>query len=181
MADTWRDRWDSLTSLQERIEQHATGRTGTPVDANADFEHFLVASENMRDGVKRECERRSLASNLVDVQMKSLISLQLAHDLAIKVKHGRQDEPPWSGACDATHNVKLSKGLREPHSPLATQGRSTTVPGTRRPLAEPKRWAHQWEIRYTPACSPRLIVDGVEFSRDVIADWKTILAGLALG
>ena len=49
-----------------------------------------------------------------------------------------------------------SKSLREPHSPLATQGRSTTVPGTRRPLAEPKRWAHQWEIRYTPACSPRL-------------------------
>ena len=91
VADAWRYRWACLTALQERIEQHATGRNGTPIDADADFASFLVESENLRDGVKKECERRSLASpHLVDAQVRSVISLQLAHDLAIKVKHEKQ-------------------------------------------------------------------------------------------
>jgi hypothetical protein len=53
MADDWRDHWDRLLALQERIEQHATGRKGSRIDASADFASFVVESENLRDGVKR--------------------------------------------------------------------------------------------------------------------------------
>ena len=181
MADTWRDHWDRLLALQERIEQHATGRSGTPIEADADFASFLVESENLRDGVKKECERRSLASYPVDAQMRSVISLQLAHDLAIKVKHEIQTrEKPWSTASDATYRVKVSKSLPEPHSPFGSRGRSTTVPGTLSPPLEPRRWAHEWEIRYTPHGLSTLIVDGLQFSRGVIADWRTILTTQAL-
>lgn len=178
MADTWRERWACLIALQERIEQHATGRKGSPVDADADFESFLVGYENLRDAVKKEFGRSNFTPSLVDEEIRNVISLQLAHDLAIKVKHEVQSEPPWSMAIDAAYTVRFSKGLPEPPSPFTSRARWTTVPGTQpTPLEpEPRRWVHQWEIRYTAAGSSTLVVDGVQFSRDVIADWRTFLA-----
>lgn len=178
MADDWRDHWDRLLALQERIEQHATGRKGSPIDASADFASFVVESENLRDGVKRTL---SGSAKAVDSAMRSATSLQLAHDLAIKVKHEVQSRKPWSTAEDAGYDVKLSKGVPDSPSPFERRARSTTLPGTPpSPAPEPTRWAHQWEIRYTPSGSPTLTVDGVQFSRDVAADWRTILAAHGL-
>jgi hypothetical protein len=127
MADDWRDHWDRLLALQERIEQHATGRRGSPIDASADFASFVVESENLRDGVKRTL---SGSAKAVDSAMRSATSLQLAHDLAIKVKHQVQSRKPWSTAEDAGYDVKLSKGVPDSPSPFERRARSTTLPGT---------------------------------------------------
>ena len=75
--------------------------------------------------------------------------------------------------------MKVSKSLPDRHSAFG-RARSTTVPGTRPSPLQPRRWAHEWEIRYTPRGASTLIVDGLQFSRDVIADWQTVLATLAL-
>ena len=165
-------------ALQERIEQHASGCMGTPIDADADFASFIVESENLRDAVKLA---KPGSTTAVGSEMRQSTSLQLIHDLAIKVKHGKQSrEQPWSTAKDATYVVKVSKGLHDSSSPVPRRAGSTTLPGTTAsPPPEPTRWAHRWEIQYTPL-STTLTVDGVQFSREVTADWQQVLAAFGL-
>ena len=164
-------------TLQERIEQHATGRMGSRTDADSDFASFVVESENLRDAVK---VAKPDLEKAVLIAVRQWTSLQLAHDLAIKDKHGHQKSRPWSTAQDVTYVVKISKRIRYSASLFQRRAASTTLLGTPPvPAPGPERWAHQWEIRYTPL-STTLTVDGVQFSRNVIADWRRVLGAFGL-
>ena len=81
--------------------------------------------------------------------MRQTLPLQLAHDIAIKSKHGTQSEPPWAG--DVGGDV-VSQSV----SVFVGTGQS----------------AHYWRITYTPAGAGQLgevSIDALVLSQEVVA------------
>jgi hypothetical protein len=176
VIDTWRERWEMLVGLQERVEQHYTGKRCGQNDGPTDFAGFVVQSENLRDGVQIAINEPK--NGKVMVAMKRSTSLAIAHDLAIKIKHLEQSEPPWTGATDV-EAFDTPRGVYNAPPRRLGQAQVISWPPAPKDTPEPNTWAHQWEIRYTPA-SARIAVDGLEFSRSVIGDWREILDDLGL-
>jgi hypothetical protein len=155
----WRDEWDGLQVLQGRLEEIYEGRAGGSVEARTDLLNFFERSEALRDHAKLALDGTSVRSK-IDTVMRAQRPLAIAHDLAIKIKHGKQDEPPWAG------NVG---GDLVSQSVTVYVGTGTS--------------AHYWEIAFTPTgagTNGDVTVDALALSREVVVAWRSLLVDVAL-
>ena len=162
MIGDWNDHWEQLQALQQRLEDIADGREGGSVVARADLQSFFERSESLRDWAKKAIGDPAK----IDAGMKASTPLSLAHDIAIKVKHQVQDQPPWSGAHDADI-VSQSVAV----TPEAITSSDAPSPATS---------AHQWDVRYTPPGEPPVTSDALQLSREVVGDWRDLLQSVGL-
>ncbi|WP_166793648.1 hypothetical protein [Frankia sp. B2] len=117
---------------------------------------FFVCSESLRDWAKQEIGDTGSPS-CVDDEMKKHDALKLAHDIAIKAKHGTQKRAPWTQAKDA-----------------AIISQSATI----RVGADS---SHEWVAIYTPPGAMEPVeIDAVTLSRDVLAAWRAVLVAVGL-
>lgn len=168
MIGSWRDEWDAVRTLQHRLETIYTGRGDGSTDARADLIAFFERTEGLRDWVTLELDEPKRTGR-IDQAMRDSLPLSLAHDVAIKTKHGRQDEEPWAGRVGGTI-VSQSATVRP-----ATIGSASEAMG-----------AHSWRIRYTPrptdgdADPPEVDIDALRLSRDVVEAWRLVLVDVGL-
>ncbi len=159
MIGDWRDDWDMLQALQGRLEEIYRSRAGGSVEAQADLLAFFERSEALRDRARLELAGTPKQAR-IDAVMRQTLALQLAHDVAIKSKHGKQDEPPWAG--DVGGDV-VSQSV----SVFIGTGQS----------------AHYWRITYTPhGAGPlgKVSIDALVLSQEVLASWRTLLVDVRL-
>jgi hypothetical protein len=156
---SWRDDWEMLQVLQGRMEVIYDSRAGGSVEARADLLAFFERSEALRDRAKLELDGTPQRAR-IDAVMRQTLPLQLAHDVAIKSKHGTQSEPPWAG--DVGGDV-VSQSV----SVFVGTGQS----------------AHYWRITYTPAGAGQLgevSIDALVLSKEVVAAWRSLLVDVGL-
>ena len=147
-----------LQALQGRLEEIYARRAGGSTEARADLHAFFERSEALRNRAKLALAGTPARAR-VDDTMRSTLSLQLAHDVAIKSKHGEQSEIPWAGDVGGD---------------LVSQSVNVFV-GT-------GKAAHSWTITYTPrgAGQCEVSVDALELSRQIVAAWRFLLADVGV-
>ncbi len=154
MIGDWRDLWRQLHELARRLEEIRAGRDGGSDSASADMRAFFVCSESLRDWVKLEVAGKA---GRVDGEMKNHDALKLAHDIAIKAKHGAQTSAPWTQAKDAA---------------VISQAVTIRVDAGA---------SHEWVATYTPPGATQPVqIDVVTLSHDVLASWRAVLVAVGL-
>ena len=134
-------------------------RAGGSVEARADLLAFFERSEALRDRAKLELDGTPRRAR-IDAVMRKTLPLQLAHDVAIKSKHGKQDEPPWAG---------------EFGGDIVSQSANW--------FAATGKTAHSWRVTYTPPDAGQLgerSIDALVLSRDVLVAWRSLLVDVGL-
>lgn len=127
--------------------------------ARNDLRSFFERSEALKDHSKLALAGTPQEAKIVE-GMKKKRSLSLAHDLAIKIKHAKQDSRPWAG---------------EVGGDLVSQ--SVNV------FAGTGKSAHDWEVTFTPTgAGPngKETIDALELARAVVADWRSLLVQVGL-
>ena len=134
-------------------------RAGGSVDARADLLAFFERSEALPRPGEARTGRNSAAGQDRRGHAKDP-PLQLAHDVAIKSKHGKQDEPPWAG---------------EFGGDIVSQSANW--------FAATGKTAHSWRVTYTPPDAGQLgerSIDALVLSRDVLVAWRSLLVDVGL-